>query len=80
MKICEAVTIRLRQLLQEKHMTQYQLEKRSCVSHDTVKSIVKSKTKGVTLRTLVNLAEGLDMTVSEFLDSDLFDYANLEID
>ena len=80
MTISEAVTQRLKQLLKEKGMTLYQLEKKTCVSHDTVKSIVKGKTKGVSLRTLVNLAEGLDMTVSEFLDSDLFDYSNLDID
>ena len=80
MTISEAVTIRLKQLLQEKGLSQYQLEKRTCVSHDTVKSICKGKTKGVSLRTLVNLAEGLDMTVSEFLDSELFDYNNLDID
>ena len=80
MTISEAVTQRLKQLLKEKGMTLYQLEKKTCVSHDTVKSIVKGKTKGVSLRTLVNLTEGLNMTVSEFLDSDLFDYSNLDID
>ena len=78
--ISEAVTIRLRELVNEKGMTVYKLERQSAVSHDTLKSIMKGKTKGVNLKTLIALCYGLGITISEFLDSDLFAYENLNMD
>ena len=79
MNISEAVTIRIKELLIAYNMTQYKLEQKSCLSHDTVKSIMKGKTKGVTLKTLIAIADGFDMPIWEFLKSDLFLYENLDI-
>lgn len=78
--ISEAVTIRLKELLDERELSVYKLERRSAVSHDTLKSIMKGKTKGVNLKTLIALSDGLGITVSEFLDSELFSYDNLNMD
>ncbi len=79
-KISEAVAVRIRELAAEKGMTIYRLERESALSHDTVKSIMKGKAKGVNLKTLIAISDGLGMTVSEFLNSDLFLYANLNMD
>lgn len=78
--ISEAVTIRLKELLDERGLSVYKLEHRSAVSHDTLKSIMKGKTKGVNLKTLIALSDGLGITVSEFLNSELFSYDNLNMD
>ena len=78
--IIEAVTIRLKELLDERGLSVYKLERRSAVSHDTLKSIMKGKTKGVNLKTLIALSDGLGITVSEFLNSELFSYDNLNMD
>lgn len=78
--ISEAVTIRLKELLDERGLSVYKLERRSAVSHDTLKSIIKGKTKGVNLKTLIALSDGLGITVSEFLNSELFSYDNLNMD
>ncbi|HCS94328.1 MAG TPA: transcriptional regulator [Clostridiales bacterium] len=78
--ISEAVTIRLKELLDERGLSVYKLERRSAVSHDTLKSIMKGKTKGVNLKTLIALSDGLGITVSEFLNSELFSYDNLNMD
>lgn len=80
MNISQAVAIRIKELLKEKQLTQYKLEHKACLSHDTVKSIMKGKAKGVNLKTLVAIADGFSMTVSEFLDSELFLYDNLNMD
>lgn len=80
MNISQAVAIRISELLKEKGLTQYKLEHKACLSHDTVKSIMKGKAKGVNLKTLVAISDGFDMTVSEFLNSDLFLYDNLNMD
>ncbi len=79
MNISQAVASRIRELLNEKGLTQYRLEQKACLSHDTVKSIMKGKAKGVNLRTLVSIADGFEMTVSEFLNSELFKYDNLDL-
>ena len=78
--ISEAVTIRLKELLDERGLSVYKLERRSAVSHDTLKSIMKGKTKGVNLKTLIALSDGLGITVSEFLNPELFSYDNLNMD
>lgn len=61
-------------------MSQYKLEHLACLSHETVKSIMKGKAKGVNQKTIIAIADGFGMTVSEFLNSDLFLYDNLNID
>ena len=42
--------------------------------------IIKGKTKGVNLKTIVAISYGFDISVSEFLNSDYFKYENLNID
>ena len=78
--ISKAVALRLKELLKEKGMSQYRLEHKMGISHDTVKNIIKGKTRGVNLKTVFIIAEGLGITASEFLDSELFTYGNLNIE
>ena len=80
LNISQAVAIRIKELLLENNLTQYRLEQKACLSHDTVKSIMKGKAKGVNLKTLVAIADGFGITVSEFLNSALFLYDNLNMD
>lgn len=80
MSISQAVATRIKELLKEKKLTQYRLEQNAGLSHDTVKSIMKGKAKGVNLKTLIVISDGFGITVSEFLDSDLFLYENLIIE
>ena len=80
MNISKAVALRIAELLKEKGISQYKLEKNACLSHDTVKSIMKGKAKGVNLKTVIAIADGFGMNISEFLNSSLFDYDNLNMD
>ncbi len=77
--VSQAVALRISELLKLKNMTQYKLEHEACLSHDTVKSIMKNKAKGVNLKTIIAIADGFQMTASEFLNSPLFNYENLDI-
>ncbi len=79
MNISLAVATRIKELLIEKNMTQYKLEQNACLSHDTIKSIMKGKSKGVNLKTIIAIADGFSMHVGEFLSSELFNYENLNI-
>ena len=79
MNISEAVTKRILQLLKQKNLTQYKLAQKATLSRETIKSIIKGKTKGVSLKTLVYIADGFDMSVAEFLNCDLFLFDNLDL-
>ena len=80
MSISQAVAKRIAELLKEKKISQYKLEQNACLSHETVKSIMKGKAKGVNLKTIIAIADGFGMTVSQFLNCDLFEYDNLIMD
>ena len=80
MTISKAVAIRINELLKENKISQYRLEQIAGISHDTVKSIMKGKAKGVNLKTVISIADGFGLTVSEFLNNDLFLYNNLDMD
>ena len=56
------------------------MEQKTGLSHDALKSIVKGKTKGVNLKTIIIIADGFGLTASQFLDLDIFNYENLNID
>ncbi len=74
-----AVALRIKQLLKEKNITQYRLAMNSGVTHSTLKNIIHETVKDNLLSTIILIAGGFDMTVSEFLDSSLFLEDNLNI-
>ena len=80
MSISQAVAKRITELLKEKNISQYRLKHNACLSHETIKSIMKGKAKGVNLKTIIAIADGFGMSVSQFLNCDLFNYDNLIMD
>lgn len=76
----DAVVERLCKYLGERDITQYRLSQLSGVPFPTIKSIMQRRTKGITLKTVIMFANGLGITVSEFLDDKIFLADNLELD
>lgn len=74
-----ALALRIKELLEEKKMTRYKLAMESGVSHSTLKNIMHETVTDNLLSTTILIASGFGMTVSEFLDSPLFDEQNLNI-
>lgn len=74
-----AVALRIIELLRERKMTQYRLAMNSGVTHSTLKNIIHETVKDNLLSTVILIAGGFDMTVSEFLNSPLFLEENLDI-
>ncbi len=74
-----ALALRIEQLLKEKKMTRYRLAMNSGVTHSTLKNIMHETVKDNLLSTTILIAGGFDMSVSEFLDSPLFNEENLNI-
>lgn len=80
MNICKDVGLRISNLLAEKNMTLYRLEQNSGILHGTMMCIMNERNKNITLKTIMQLARGFNMTLLEFLDDKLFTNEDLEID
>lgn len=78
MKLNEAVSHRLQELLKKRGMTQYQLSMRSGLPKSTIGNIVNCQYDSMKLRIIHEMCQGLEMNISEFFASDLFDENNLE--
>lgn len=76
----DAIVERLCKYMGEKDLTQYRLAQLSGVPFPTLKSIMQRRTKGISLKTVLMLAYGLGVTPSEFLNDEIFNVDNLELD
>ena len=76
----DAVAKRVSKLLREKEMTQYRLEQESGIQHGSMQCIMNGRNKTVTLSTVIMLARGFHIPLTEFLDDDLFRSKDLEIE
>ena len=80
MTVNNAVAKRISKLLYEKNMSQYRLEQESGIQHGSMQCIMNGGNKTVTLSTVMMLAKGFNMTLIEFLDDEIFQSENLEIE
>ena len=78
MQLNEAVSARLKELLRERNMTQYQLYMKSGVPKSSIGNIVNCAYDSVKLRVIHEICQGLEINISEFFNSPLFDEMNLE--
>lgn len=78
MKLNQAVSKRLAQLLVERGMTQYQLYMKSGVPKSTIGNVMNCCYDSVKLRVLHELCQGLNVGLDTFFASPLFDENNLE--
>lgn len=80
MTVCDAVARRVEALLVKMNMSLYRLEQNSGIQHGSMECIIKRRNKMVTLSTVMMLARGFGITVTQFLDDDLFTGEELEIE
>lgn len=78
MKLNEAVSKRLKELLVDHNMTQYQLFMKSGVPKSTIGNIVNCSYDSVKLRVIHEMCQGLEISISDFFNSPLFDDDNLD--
>lgn len=78
MQLNQAVSTRLMELLSEKKMTQYQLSTQSGLPRSTVSNIINCTYPSMKLRIVHELCQGLEIGISEFFSSPLFNEENLE--
>ena len=81
MKTLNTVVVeKLNKIMAEKGLTQYRLAQLSGVPFPTLKSIMQKRTKGIELKTIILLSEGLGITASEFISVESFSSKNLYLE
>ena len=78
MQLNEAVSKRLSELLAQRNMTNYQLYMKSGVPKSTIGNIINCTYDSMKLRVIHEICQGLDISMTEFFQSPLFDENNLE--
>ena len=80
MTVNDAVAKRISKLLREKGMSQYRLEQESGIQHGSMQCIMNGRNKTVTLSTVILLARGFNISLTEFLDDELFSSGHLDLE
>ena len=78
MKLNQAISERLSELLSEKKMTQYQLFMKSGVPKSTIGNVINCSYESVKLRIIHEMCQGLEIGIPEFFNSPLFTENNLD--
>ena len=80
MKLNKAFALRVREILKNKNMTQYKLAQETGLYHSTMTDILNCKYQTPNFKNIMLIIRALDMSMSEFFDSELFNFDTLEID
>jgi len=80
MNIVTAVRTRVKELLAERNISLYKLERVGGISPNTTKDLMSEKNKSVNLKTVMQIVRAFEMTTSEFFNSPLFERDDLDID
>lgn len=78
MKLNQAISERLTELLNEREMTQYQLFMKSGVPKSTIGNVINCAYDSVKLRIIHEMCQGLEIDLTGFFASPLFSENNLE--
>ena len=78
MKLNEAVAHRIKELLKERGLTQYQLYLKTGVPQSTLSTIMKCSYPSMKLRIIYEICDGLEITLEDFFSSDVFARENIE--
>lgn len=79
MKLSTAVALRVSNILRDKGITQYRLEKNIAMPHNTMKTLMGERNNSVNLKTIMQIIRGLEMTTAEFFNDPIFENPDLEI-
>lgn len=79
-KLNKAFSLRVREILKEKKMTQYKLAQETDIYHSTMTDILNCKYQTPNFKNMALIIRALDMSMAKFFDSELFNFEKLEIE
>lgn len=78
--VTEVVVRRIKEILSEKGLSIYRLEKNTAMSHNTMQTLMRADNNSVNLKTVLLIIRGLGITTAEFFNSPMFDDEDLDVD
>lgn len=78
--LSDLVRERISFYLGKQNITQYRLAELSGIPFSTIKSIMQKKTKGISFKTIILLANGFNVPLNEFADEKIFNLENIKLD
>ncbi len=79
MTIVEAIALRIITLCQERNITPNKLSTISGMTQSTINNIINTGSKNPTISTIKKICDGLEISLSEFFDDDIFNSLEQEI-
>ena len=79
MTIYEAIVKRIRELCKQNSLTPNALSYAAGISQSTIKSILNGESTNPGIVTIKKIADGFDITINEFFDTDYFPTLEQEI-
>ena len=70
--LISAVARRIDELLMERNLTQYKLAKLAGIAEPTISAIRRQRNKTVSLNVIYAIADGFEMSLSEFFTAEYF--------
>ncbi|MBR0491902.1 MAG: helix-turn-helix transcriptional regulator [Clostridia bacterium] len=72
MLLSDAIKIRINELLDENNMNTWKLYKQTGVPASTLSYFLNGKRELISLKTLLHICEGFNITLKDFFDSPIF--------
>ena len=72
MKISDAIAQKILNIIKEKDITVNKLANICCLTQSTVDSLLNGKSKNPKLLTIVRICDGLNITLKDFFDDEIF--------
>ena len=79
MNVNEATRKRIRELCTSRKITPNALSYICGISQSTIKSILNNESKSPKIETIKKICDGLEMTIAQFFDTDIFNSLEQEI-
>ena len=79
MTVSEAVVLRILDLCKVRNLTINKISNISGITQSTISGIVNHTTNNAGIGTIKKLCDGLEISIREFFDDDLFDHLEQEI-
>lgn len=73
MKLYDAVIARLRTLMQQKGITQYNLNREGGIAKSTLSQLFNGKQENISLNLLYEILSTMGVTIKEFFDDPMFE-------
>ena len=80
MTVKDAVVLRFKEICKERNIKYNELATRSGVTPSTAYSMMDEKRRDLSITTIKKFCDGLDMTLPDFFNADIFNNLEQEID